>query len=432
LFIVLRGKLSAFELEVNDFLASHKLLGIKVVVSSVEKIVVDVQKWQQRVEDHFELLNRWPKPFKDPRAGNNKTAVGRVRLVNEAIFAATESTPDALDLTSKTLPQDIVALPNSPVKLFRATQQGLTIFEKKDVGPKIPEDKIESMKNDVIDLARVLSAEDVPNRGILRCKGYRYMETTLGRLTRRQFILEFEVPPAMANPRSLRDILLDKDFKGQVSHALNERFSLAKQVAKAVLHVHSKKHVHKNIRPDTILLFETLADGAAPNPSNPNQRNPKGFPVSLGTAFLVGFERVRKDEADTIPIEDTDWSENIYRHPSRQGPNHGEDKFNMLHDVYSLGVCLLEIAMWRSFIDVDAAGNKVNNVKACNLIEPGTSMLAKRLLSPMKIQEKFIRDAKKRVPIALGERFSQVVLRCLKCVETFAADAEHDPFIGLK
>jgi hypothetical protein len=103
LFVVLRGKLSASELEVNDFLGSHKLLGIKVVMSSVEKIVVDVQKWQQRVEDHFELLNRWPKPFKDPRAGNNKTAVGRVRLVNEAIFAATESTPEGLDLTSKTL-----------------------------------------------------------------------------------------------------------------------------------------------------------------------------------------------------------------------------------------------------------------------------------------------------------------------------------------
>jgi hypothetical protein len=189
--------------------------------------------------------------------------------------------------------------------------------------------------------------------------------------------------------------------------------------------------VHKNILPDTILLFETLANDAAPTPSNSNRRNPKAFPVSLGTAFLVGFERVRKDEADTIPIENTDWSENIYRHPSRQGPNHAEDKFNMLHDVYSLGVCLLEIAMWRSFIDVDATGNKVNNVKACNLMEPGTSALAKRLLSPMKIQEKFIRDAN-RVPIALGERFSQVVLRCLKCVKTFAADAEHDPFIGLK
>jgi hypothetical protein len=91
----------------------------------------------------------------------------------------------------------------------------LTIFETKDVGPKIPKDKIEGMKNDVIDLARVLLAEDVPNRGILRCKGYRYMEMTLGGLPGRQFILEFKVPLAMTNPRSLRDILLTKTSKGR-------------------------------------------------------------------------------------------------------------------------------------------------------------------------------------------------------------------------
>ena len=423
LFTVLRGKLSVFEVEVDDFSASRQHLGFKVIVSSVEKIVVEVKKWQQRVEDYFELLKRWPAPFRDPRAATNTTAVGRVRLVNDAIFTATESTPESLNLSGTPLPQDLEALQHSAIRVHGTPDAGLAIFEARRVSADMPDDKLNDVRSDVMDLARVLSAEDVPNRGILPCKGYRFMESPL-----RQLVLEFQAPPGMRNPCSLRAMLLDKDFKGQILHPLNERLSLAKQLARAVLHVHSKKHVHKNIRPDTILLFEN-----APIAGGPGQRNPNAFPLSLGTAFLVGFERVRKQEADTVPIGNTDWIESIYRHPSRQGPAHPDDKFNMLHDVYSLGVCLLEVAMWRSFVEIDATGDRVNNTKACNLMEPAAgSGIPRRLLSPKRIQEKFIRDATNRVPNALGKRFGRVVVRCLRCVEKFAAETEEDPFIGLQ
>ncbi len=192
--------------------------------------------------------------------------------------------------------------------------------------------------------------------------------------------------------------------------------------------------MHKNIRLETILLFE-VSETNADEGSN-QVGNAKAFPVSLGIAFLTGFERVRKEQADTVPIEDTTWAEDIYRHPSRQGPSHSEEKFVILHDVYSLGVCLLEIAMWRSFVDIVIVSGKTvktNNVKACKLMEPGLSGLAPRMLSPLDIQRKLIRDAKNRIPIALGDRFNQVVLRCLRCVETFAGDAERDPLLlGVK
>jgi len=104
----------------------------------------------------------------------------------------------------------------------------------------------------------------------------------------------------------------------------------------------------------------------------------------------------------------------------------------MLYDIYSLGVCLLEIAIWCSFIEWDASGIKINNVKGCNLMEPAVAGLTKSLKAPGAIQKKLIRDVKKRVPIALGERYSRVVVRCLECVESFGAEAEHDPFIRLR
>jgi hypothetical protein len=62
----------------------------------------------------------------------------------------------------------------------------------------------------------------------------------------------------------------------------------------------------------------------------------------------------------------------------------------------------------------------------------GNECVSQKAAISYENRRKVIRDAKNRVPVALGERFSQVVLRCLKFVETFAVDAEHDLFIGLK
>jgi len=434
LFVTLQHKLSVFEMELDDFLQSRHV-GIKVVLSSLTKIIDDVQRWQRRVEDYLELLSRCQKPFQDPRVSDQRTAIGRVRIVTEAILAATEKTPESLNLTKTPLPQGLVKLPHSAVMVsamaaFQPT--GVVILETKVVAPDVTKEGIVKMQQDIMDLARVLSAEDMPTRGILTCRGYRDLDAGIDGSPGRQFALEFQVPPQLGNPTTLRAMLVDKDFEGKTLHPLNERLRLAKQLARAVLHVHSKKHVHKNIRPDTILLFEEAPSASPSRSGTPHPGNEKGFPASLGTAFLIGFQRVRKDEADTTPIQDTDWSENIYRHPSRQGAGHAEDKFSMLHDIYSLGVCLLEIAMWRSFVGWDANGLKINNTKGCNLMEPAVAGMDRRLMAPGAIQTRLIKDAKRRVPIVLGERYSRVVVRCLECVESFGTEAEHDPFIGLR
>jgi hypothetical protein len=417
MFVILKEKIAGFDSELNDWLASKRFRRLKNVTTSIDTMIQTVDWWQRRIEDLFEQLSRFPKPFKDPRIPDKNTALGRVKLVSQAIFEATENTPEKVEL-----PRDLRQLPNSVV--FLPTYGSMMIVERKQLDIDAKKKALEAMTKDFIDLARILSAEDIANRGILKCCGYQRHEADAGKDVGVQLFLAFEVPASLKNPRSLRDILVDKDFKGQIKHPLDERITLAKQLARAVLHVHSKTHVHKNIRPEAILLFEN-ADGAT-----------KAFPTRLGTAFLTGFERVRKDEADTVPIDNLTWAENIYRHPSRQGPSHPDDKFNMLHDVYSLGVCLLEISMWRSFVEFEKHSSvfvKVNNTKACNLMEPARDGLEPRMLSPKLIQEKFIRDARARIPVLLGSRFSEVVVRCLICVENFDNEAQQDPFIvGLR
>ncbi|KAF8982761.1 hypothetical protein BDQ17DRAFT_1378503, partial [Cyathus striatus] len=73
------------------------------------------------------------------------------------------------------------------------------------------------------------------------------------------------------------------------------------------------------------------------------------FPFHLGTAYLMGFDFARKEDEASSRTGDDEWNKNLYRHPERYGI-HPEANFNMLHDIYNLGVVLLEIALWRSFV----------------------------------------------------------------------------------
>ena len=101
-------------------------------------------------------------------------------------------------------------------------------------------------------------------------------------------------------------------------------------MARGVLAVHSADFVHKSIRPETVLVFRGHRD-----------ENIK--------AYLVGFERTRPATAHTVLMSDRIWDHNLYRHPRRQGLR-PSIPYIMQHDIYSFGVCLLEIGIWDSLV----------------------------------------------------------------------------------
>jgi len=135
----------------------------------------------------------------------------------------------------------------------------------------------------------------------------------------------------------------------------------------------------------------------------------------LGTSYLIGFDVVRKEDEASSRTGDEDWEKNIYRHPERQGL-HPESDFSMLHDIYSLGVVLLEIALWRSFVlpKVERDGMiYVPNSQACKLVDKTTGSLK----PPREIQRVFVKKAEEYIPLVLGEKFRDVVLMCLNSVD---------------
>src|SRR5690606_19430995 len=105
------------------------------------------------------------------------------------------------------------------------------------------------------------------------------------------------------------------------------RLQLARRISECVLSVHTRGLVHKNIRPETILIFEnddlrqmsttTLTDTIS---------------TTIGKPFLVDWSLVRRANDLTHYQGSTDWVQNIYRHPRRQGQQI-QDRYNMGHDI---------------------------------------------------------------------------------------------------
>jgi serine/threonine protein kinase len=205
--------------------------------------------------------------------------------------------------------------------------------------------------------------------------------------------------------QSLRQNLLS----GEMHHSLSRRVLIAKELAKSVSYVHNFEFVHKHICPETILLFEDL--------------------TSRFSTFLVGFDNFRSADGSINFTGDVRWERNLYRHPSRQG-EFPEEAYKMQHDLYSLGVCLLEIGLWESFVSYSSDPKPVprhgdayqqftkwlETTEAIPLPQR-SSIAAYQSTITLKLKDYFVHLAKTRLPIAMGDKYSAVVVTCLTCLD---------------
>lgn len=150
---------------------------------------------------------------------------------------------------------------------------------------------------------------------------------------------------------------------------LTSRFAVAKALVMAVYCLHSVGWLHKSIRADNILFFES----------------PGSDSHSLSAPFVCGFDFSRRDsplemteDVSTILLSHyADRERALYRHPELDLrapvlPSRDEDqeifnaqvleaesaaasfRFRKAYDVYSLGIILLEIGLWRPVKDLSS------------------------------------------------------------------------------
>ena len=160
---------------------------------------------------------------------------------------------------------------------------------------------------------------------------------------------------------------------------LEVRFRIAQNMAKSIGAFHADGWVHKSVRSHSVVFFK--------------DRDTKK--VIVDSPYLVDFEYSRPESGSTLLLRDNNDEKNLYRHPEIQDV--ARSSFSKNHDIYSLGVVLLEIALWQTARTIlKRTGLDAGAVNAVGL------------------QKMYIDRVKKRVAHLMGESYQSAVLACLE------------------
>ena len=197
----------------------------------------------------------------------------------------------------------------------------------------------------------------------------------------------FSLSTYIDNFESLEKLHAPKPRKGL---QLEQRFALAIDFCQAVLNIHICGWVHKSIRSSNIILGPSSTDVAQHDspPSNSQRYIP----------YLKGFEFSRPHQGKSSGRTATDLVNNLYRHPDRQ--DNPTEYFNKAHDLYAVGVVLLEIGLWRTVRSIFK--NKIAEARQ-----------GRFFLSKVDVKEQLMWLAQTQLPPAMGTKYSVAVQKCI-------------------
>ena len=209
------------------------------------------------------------------------------------------------------------------------------------------------------------------------------------------------------------DIITLRDLLGQNSKpSLNRRISLCAVIAHYIHSFHAVNWLHKALRPDNIIFFSSSG------------------PPDLRAPFVSGFELSRPSIIDQMTEKPAfDPSKDIYRHPNTQS-GQTDGNYRKSYDIYSLGVVLIEIALWQRVEDIVGFHN-LSEAKPRVLREIQSWLLGKSAL-PLNVAK--TEPYLQQVVSACGDTFRNVIERCLEAdaVEKPRYFGEQDPAVALR
>ena len=233
--------------------------------------------------------------------------------------------------------------------------------------------------NEVARLIRTLrtAAQKPDTFRVLYCEGWYEARDHLG--------LIYRLPSGFNDLRceSLGNILLKLEYKELLQRNLENRLRLATSLAWTLFEFHSVNWVHKAFNPDNILLFGDMIQE--------DKTKPAKLKFEWSSPYLAGFDSSRSttDESGKLDFR-AQWTVRLYTHPERQL---GYKRYEKIHDIYSLGVVLLEIGRLGSFME-ERRSEKLNRA------------------SPSQLKVLFVEEAKSLQSV-LGTAYEEVVLACL-------------------
>ncbi|KAM3075707.1 hypothetical protein ACMFMG_007838 [Clarireedia jacksonii] len=200
------------------------------------------------------------------------------------------------------------------------------------------------------------------------------------------FLFDYPDEASEKPPKSLHDLILNEGDEASFKLDLKQRFLVARLVARSIGAFHSDDWLHKSIRAHAIKFFSNKEDSE----------------FMFGSPFLTDFEMSRPVAAGTrLLARALDIEYDVYRHPQRYGPP--TVSFTKIHDIYSLGVVLLEIGLWQTAKEIhdDIVDAQFNGVCPTEGV-PGNL-----------IRETFLRYAETRLGHRMGSSYQEAVVTCL-------------------
>ncbi|KAL8391908.1 hypothetical protein RB595_002202 [Gaeumannomyces hyphopodioides] len=187
----------------------------------------------------------------------------------------------------------------------------------------------------------------------LRCLGY-YVHTTArksdDKTARLDYGCVYENPEGVdpkARPVSLLEHILESS-QAKKTPSLSARIALMRTLAESVERLHAVNWLHKGLRSEHVLFFP-------PEYASPHHAV---LSLDLRRPYLTGFDYSRPAAGRCSHMSETasaDAAEDLYRHPAVQGRAQGSATsrgYKKIHDIYSLGIVLLEIAFWKPIFKI--------------------------------------------------------------------------------
>lgn len=174
-------------------------------------------------------------------------------------------------------------------------------------------------------LARLLRDDNKPKEcRVPHCLGYVHDPDNY----RYGFVFRNLANDTEGSPPSLFNLLLSMP-----KPSLTLRVAAARSIATSLWYLHATNWLHKGLRSDNVVL-----------------KIPDLITPSIAEPFLAGFEYSRPaDPSELTEVQAENRLHDLYRHPRTQFdiPRDGRQGFRKAYDIYSLGVVLYEIGMWK-------------------------------------------------------------------------------------
>lgn len=249
----------------------------------------------------------------------------------------------------------------------------LIIQEIKPYGSYVNPSELPALHYRLSLLAKLLGTPKSKDFRSLKCVRWSHKELA------HTYTLDFEVPSIYERCQYMDLNSVIRQTKGQDRPTLNSRMGIASTIVRAVQKWHSVGWVHQGISSHNIIFFFKNGDLREQ--------------LDYSEPFLKGFEFSRPDSDPSIGRATDDVNLILYRHPERQGvARKGHQK---KHDIYSLGVVLLEVGLWQSASDLITT-------------KPGQPAPLSR-----EIHSKLRRHCTHRLAHFVGTSYQKTVSRCL-------------------